>query len=78
LRALAIAVVLLFHGDVSWLRGGFLGVSLFFTLSGFLVTTLLLDEHGEHGGIALSTFWARRGRRLMPALTWADSPGRPG
>jgi peptidoglycan/LPS O-acetylase OafA/YrhL len=67
LRAVAIIAVLLYHGDVSWARGGFLGVSLFFTVSGFLVTRLLLQEHEEHGGIELAAFWGRRARRLLPS-----------
>lgn len=68
LRGLAVAGVLLFHGGVSWAQGGFLGVSTFFTLSGFLITTLLLAEHQRRGGtIGLTRFWSRRFRRLMPA-----------
>ena len=59
--------MLLFHGEVPWGGGGFVSITLFFTLSGFLVTTLLLDEHDQHGGIAMSTFWARRARRLLPS-----------
>lgn len=67
LRGLAIAAVLLFHAQISWARGGFLGVSAFFTLSGYLITSLLLDEHGRAGAISLRTFWSRRARRLLPA-----------
>ncbi|MFN7149828.1 MAG: acyltransferase family protein [Microthrixaceae bacterium] len=67
IRALAVAAVLLFHGDIPGMQGGFLGVSVFFTLSGFLITTLLLVEWGEHSGISLRTFWSRRFRRLLPA-----------
>ena len=66
-RAVAVGLVLLFHGGVSWARGGFLGVSIFFTLSGFLITTLLLTEKETTGGVRLSRFWIRRLRRLMPA-----------
>src|SRR5437762_2587142 len=66
LRGLAVAAVLLFHGD--HLRGGFLGVDAFFVLSGFLITSLLLTEARDRGGIALGAFWARRARRLLPAL----------
>ena len=58
--------VLLFHAD--HLMGGFLGVDLFFTLSGFLITTILLQEATRTGAIRLGTFWARRARRLLPAL----------
>src|SRR5215831_13481824 len=67
LRGLAVAAVLLFHGGFTWARGGFLGVSTFFTLSGFLITSLLLTEHRRTGRIALGGFWERRFRRLMPA-----------
>jgi peptidoglycan/LPS O-acetylase OafA/YrhL len=67
LRGLAVAAVLLFHGEVPGARGGFLGVSAFFTLSGFLITTLLLAEHDGAGRVALGAFWARRARRLLPA-----------
>ena len=67
LRAVAVLTVVLFHTGVSRAQGGFLGVSLFFTLSGFLITGLLLAEHAEHGRIALKAFWARRVRRLAPA-----------
>ena len=67
-RALAVTAVLLFHGGVSWLPGGFLGVDAFFVLSGFLITSLLLTEHGRTGRIRLGRFWLRRARRLLPAL----------
>ena len=67
-RALAVAAVLLFHGGVAWLPGGFLGVDAFFVLSGFLITSLLLTEHGGTGRIRLGAFWLRRARRLLPAL----------
>jgi peptidoglycan/LPS O-acetylase OafA/YrhL len=68
LRALAIIAVLAYHLDASWLPGGFLGVDVFFVVSGFLITTLLLREHRAHGRIALRSFWVRRARRLLPAL----------
>jgi peptidoglycan/LPS O-acetylase OafA/YrhL len=67
-RALAVTAVLLFHGGVSVLRGGFLGVDAFFVLSGFLITSLLLAEHAQAGRIRLAAFWGRRARRLLPAL----------
>jgi peptidoglycan/LPS O-acetylase OafA/YrhL len=67
LRAVAVALVLLFHGDVSWMPGGYLGVSLFFTLSGFLITRLLLAEVEATGTIGVGAFYARRARRLLPA-----------
>ncbi len=73
IRGVAVAAVLLFHGGFPWARGGYLGVSTFFTLSGFLITSLLLVEHGATGRISLGRFWARRMRRLLPvsALTLA-------
>lgn len=67
LRGLAVIGVLLFHGQFAWARGGFLGVSTFFTLSGFLITTLLVTEHHGRSTISLRNFWTRRFRRLMPA-----------
>ena len=67
LRGLALVIVLLFHGGISWALGGYLGVSMFFTLSGFLITTLLLGEKRSTGRISLTDFWARRARRLLPA-----------
>ncbi len=68
LRAVAVAAVLLYHGGVTWMRGGFLGVDVFFVLSGYLITTLLLVEWGRTRRIRLLAFWARRARRLLPAL----------
>jgi peptidoglycan/LPS O-acetylase OafA/YrhL len=66
LRGAAVIAVLLFHQGFGWAKGGFLGVSLFFTLSGFLITSLVLAEHGRTGGVGLKNFWARRIRRLLP------------
>jgi peptidoglycan/LPS O-acetylase OafA/YrhL len=66
LRGLAVAGVLLFHGG--HLTGGYLGVDAFFVLSGFLITSLLLAEVSSTSRISLSRFWARRARRLLPAL----------
>src|SRR5688572_28238768 len=68
LRALAVIAVLLYHGGVGWAGGGFLGVEVFFALSGYLITSLLLVEHDHTGRIDLRAFWARRARRLLPAL----------
>ena len=65
LRAAAVVAVLLFHAG--HLRGGFLGVDLFFALSGFLITSLLLRD-ADHGGVRLLAFWGRRFRRLLPAV----------
>ena len=66
LRGVAILGVLLFH--TGHLPGGFLGVDLFFALSGYLITGLLLREAGTAGSVSLVAFWGRRARRLMPAL----------
>jgi peptidoglycan/LPS O-acetylase OafA/YrhL/lysophospholipase L1-like esterase len=66
-RAVAVVMVLFFHAGFGWMGGGYVGVSVFFTLSGFLITSLLVAEHGETGGVALRTFFARRARRLLPA-----------
>jgi peptidoglycan/LPS O-acetylase OafA/YrhL len=68
LRALAIVAVLVFHLDPTWLPGGFLGVDVFFVVSGFLITTLLVRERVAGGRIDLPGFWSRRARRLLPAL----------
>jgi peptidoglycan/LPS O-acetylase OafA/YrhL len=67
LRAVSVVAVLLFHAGVSWMSGGYLGVSVFFTLSGFLITRLLLAEHERSGRIDARAFYARRARRLLPA-----------
>jgi len=66
LRGAAVFAILLFHAG--HLRGGWLGVDLFFVVSGFLITSLLLVEHETTGRVALSAFWSRRARRLLPAL----------
>ena len=71
LRGVAVAAVLLFHADLEWAAGGHLGVSTFFTLSGFLITGLLLLERDVTGRISLGGFWARRARRLVPAMLLA-------
>ncbi|MGH9018698.1 MAG: acyltransferase family protein, partial [Acidimicrobiales bacterium] len=68
LRALAVTAVLLYHLPVAWLPGGFLGVDVFFVISGFLITSLLTAEVHRSGGIELRHFWLRRARRLLPAL----------
>ncbi|MEO8878140.1 MAG: acyltransferase family protein [Polyangiaceae bacterium] len=67
LRGVALLGVLFFHAN-GMLPGGYLGVDLFFVLSGFLITSLLLSEKERTGAIALSAFWIRRARRLFPAL----------
>jgi peptidoglycan/LPS O-acetylase OafA/YrhL len=67
-RALAVLGVMAYHGGIPWLGGGFLGVDAFFVLSGFLITSLLVEEWHRHRTIALGAFWSRRARRLLPAL----------
>jgi peptidoglycan/LPS O-acetylase OafA/YrhL len=68
LRAIAVIAVVGYHLGISWMPGGFLGVDLFFVISGFLITRLLLGEQAQTGGIALGAFWIRRFRRLVPPL----------
>jgi peptidoglycan/LPS O-acetylase OafA/YrhL len=71
LRGLALIAVLVYHLDRSWLPGGVLGMTVFFTLSGFLITSLLLREVDRTGRIDLRAFWLRRARRLAPAAVAA-------
>jgi peptidoglycan/LPS O-acetylase OafA/YrhL len=68
LRAIAVAAVVIFHATESWLRGGFLGVDVFFVLSGFLITSQLLREWGQGRQIDVRAFWRRRARRILAAL----------
>src|SRR5215212_6034363 len=68
LRAIAVMAVLLYHADLSWIPGGFLGVEVFFVISGYLISALLLAEWHQKGTINLKDFWLRRARRLLPAL----------
>ena len=68
LRAVAVAAVFLYHADAAWLPGGFFGVDVFFVISGYLITSLLLAESVQTGTVALLRFWAGRARRLLPAL----------
>ncbi len=67
-RALALLGVLLFHSRFPWAKGGFLGVTIFFVLSGFLITGLLVMERQTAGRLDLLAFWGRRARRLTPAV----------
>src|SRR5579862_5792533 len=68
LRALAVLAVIAYHEQFAWAQGGMLGVGVFFTLSGFLITSLLLEQWGKFSKIKLADFWVRRARRLLPAL----------
>jgi peptidoglycan/LPS O-acetylase OafA/YrhL len=68
LRGVAVAGVVAYHLQLGWASGGYLGVDLFFVLSGFLITTLLLEEWAGSGRIRLAAFWGRRAKRLLPAL----------
>lgn len=68
LRALAIIGVLLYHADIDWLPGGFLGVDVFFVISGFLITSLILEEYDRSGRIDFRRFYLGRARRLLPAV----------
>jgi peptidoglycan/LPS O-acetylase OafA/YrhL len=68
LRAIAVTAVLVYHANHEWLSGGFLGVEVFFVISGYLITLLLLSEKERTGRVRLGQFWLRRARRLLPAL----------
>ncbi|HZO05951.1 MAG TPA: acyltransferase, partial [Solirubrobacterales bacterium] len=68
LRALAVLAVFFYHAGVNWMPGGFLGVDLFFVISGYLITSLLLREFRNGGHVKLGRFWLRRARRLLPAV----------
>ena len=68
LRALSVIAVIVYHANKSWLGGGFLGVEVFFVISGYLITLLLLAERERTGTVTLRNFWMRRARRLLPAL----------
>ena len=68
LRAIAVLGVIAYHLNFAWATGGLLGVGVFFVLSGYLITDLLLAEYRRHQRIALGQFWLRRARRLLPAL----------
>jgi peptidoglycan/LPS O-acetylase OafA/YrhL/lysophospholipase L1-like esterase len=68
LRALSVTAVLLYHADITWMPGGFLGVDVFFAISGYLITSLLLAEFRNRSGVNIGQFYLRRARRLLPAL----------
>lgn len=89
LRAIALVCVLGFHSGISWIAGGYLPLSTFFVLSGFMITALLLSERQREGRVDLVAFWGRRVRRLAPAalaalgvvaayLTWGADGAQPG
>lgn len=67
-RAVALLIIMAYHFGVGWLGGGFFSLDIFYVLSGYLITGLLLSEYQKRGGIKLSAFWLRRARRLLPAL----------
>ena len=68
LRALAVLAVIIYHVDVNYLPGGFLGVDLFFVLSGYLISSLIIKEYKKTGSVNLYNFYIRRARRLLPAV----------
>ena len=68
IRAFSVIAVMLYHANIAWLPGGFLGVEVFFVVSGFLITSLLIEERESAQRIDLKQFWIRRARRLLPAL----------
>lgn len=68
LRAIAVLAVIAYHVSFDWTPGGLLGVTMFFVLSGYLITDLLLAQWSEHKRIDFKTFWFRRARRLLPAM----------
>src|ERR1700722_385852 len=84
LRAIAVAAVVTYHLGYGWAQGGLLGVGVFFTLSGYLITDILAGQWAARGRIGLANFWLRRARRLLPALfvmlavvtVWVDAFAR--
>lgn len=68
LRAIAVIAVIVYHANKDWLPGGFLGVEVFFVISGYLITLLLINESQQQGRINFKSFWIRRARRLLPAM----------
>ena len=68
LRAMAVVMVILYHLELDWFPGGFLGVEAFFVISGYLITALMIGERARSGRVDMVSFWLRRARRLLPAL----------
>ena len=68
MRAVAVVAVMIYHANSTWLKGGFIGVEVFFVISGYLITLLLIAEHEKTGAVNMKNFWVRRFRRLLPAL----------
>ena len=67
MRALAVVTVMIYHANSSWLKGGFLGVEVFFVISGYLITLLLISEtRAQIDSVDMKQFWIRRARRLLP------------
>ena len=75
LRALAVLAVIIYHVDVNYLPGGFLGVDLFFVLSGYLISSLIIKEYKKTGSLNLYNFYLRRARRLLPAVYFMITVG---
>ena len=75
LRALAVLAVIIYHVDVNYLPGGFLGVDLFFVLSGYLISSLIIKEYRKTGSINLYNFYLKRARRLLPAVYFMITVG---
>ena len=71
MRAIAVALVVLNHAGVPGLRGGYVGVDVFFVISGFLITGLLIHEAERTGGVSIPRFYMRRARRILPAAMLA-------
>jgi len=68
MRGIAVVAVMIYHANSGWLKGGFLGVEIFFVISGYLITLLLVAEDERSGHVDMKQFWMRRARRLLPAL----------
>jgi len=72
LRAIAVVPVIIFHAGFDYFSGGFVGVDIFFVISGYLITTIILSEK-EKGSFSLANFYERRARRILPALFFMES-----